>query len=217
MRIKKCISALLSAILILITITACSDKTETVSKTSSETPIDTDTSETVNEIDYSKCDEILSGMSTEEKIAQKLMPTFRYFTNENGELSPVKEINGDISDLLGKHGFSGVILFAQNISSAEQTVKLIDDMQTANTAADNRPQLFVGVDQEGGSITRIDFGTSFLNIKNSIKNETGEINYENNDPSEDISSGLDIDITGSMNAADDIIVEDKGSEDTSEE
>ncbi len=62
-----------------------------------------------------------------------------------------------------------------------------------------------------------DFGTSFLNIKNSIKNETGEINYENNDPSEDISSGLDIDITGSMNAADDIIVEDKGSEDTSEE
>ncbi len=161
MRIKKCISALLSAILILITITACSDKTETVSKTSSETPIDTDTSETVNEIDYSKCDEILSGMSTEEKIAQKLMPTFRYFTNENGELSPVKEINGDISDLLGKHGFSGVILFAQNISSAEQTVKLIDDMQTANTAADNRPQLFVGVDQEGGSITRIDFGTSF--------------------------------------------------------
>lgn len=161
MRIKKIISTLLSAILILTTITACSDKTETVSKTSSETPIDTNIAEPVKEIDYSKCDEILSGMSTEEKIAQKLMPTFRYFTNENGELAAVTEINSDISDLLCKHGFSGVILFAQNISTAEQTVKLINDMQTANAAADNRPQLFIGVDQEGGSITRIDFGTSF--------------------------------------------------------
>ena len=161
MRMKKCISILLAAILILTSAAACRDKTETVSETAPEVSADTETADTVKEIDYSKCDELLANMSTEDKIAQKLMPTFRYFTNENGELAAVTDMNSDISDLLNKHGFSGVILFAQNISTAEQTVKLIGDMQTANAAAQNRPQLFIGVDQEGGSITRIDFGTSF--------------------------------------------------------
>ena len=169
MKVKKYISIILAAVLILASITACNDKSETMYERqyeiSYEIPNDTDTAQdtvkTVGEIDFNKCEEILADMSTEEKIAQKIMPTFRYFTNENGELTAVTEMNSEISNLLVKHGFSGVILFAQNISTAEQTVKLIHDMQTANAAANNRPQLFIGVDQEGGSISRIDFGTSF--------------------------------------------------------
>ena len=166
---KRYISIFTAAALLLTLITACRNADqnlpETVSNVSSEISVDsnaeTDTAENINENNFSKCEEILAGMSTEEKIAQKLMPAFRYYTDENGGLSAVTEINSDISDLISEHGFSGVILFAQNISNVEQTVKLINDMQTANAAAENRPRLFVGVDQEGGSITRIDFGTSF--------------------------------------------------------
>ncbi len=64
-----------------------------------------------------------------------------------------------------------------------------------------------------------DFGASFMKVKNSIKSEQDEDPdfkdsriIDENEPAEDISSGIDIDITGSMNQTGDIIVEEKNEE-----
>ena len=97
---------------------------------------------------------ILAGMTTEEKIAQMLMPTFRYYDGAN-----VTALNQKAKDILAKRGFAGVILFAQNNASTAQTVKLIDDMQKANISQKSRPQLLISVDQEGAGVTRLASGT----------------------------------------------------------
>ncbi len=161
MRLNKYISLFLVLIMCIASITACEEKKTDTPITAEQNTEDLDLStDAVPENNISRCEEILSKMTTEQKVAQKIMPTFRYYTNENGELEAVTEINYEISDILNRYSFGGIILFAQNISTAEQTVRLIDDFQKAN-AINDRPQLFIGVDQEGGSITRIDYGTSF--------------------------------------------------------
>ena len=101
----------------------------------------------------SAVDAVLSSMSTEEKIAGMLMCSVRYFDEE-----PVTEINGSIADMLSAYPFAGVILFAQNTQTAEQTLRLTDALQNANRQG-GRPQLFVAADQEGGKITRLATGT----------------------------------------------------------
>lgn len=99
-------------------------------------------------------EEILNSMTTKEKVAQMLMPAFREF---NG--ADVTELNTQLKDLISKHGFAGVILFDENNKETEQTTKLIDSLQNANIQNANRPSLFISVDQEGGTITRLAEGT----------------------------------------------------------
>ena len=105
-----------------------------------------------------KPEQCLAGMTTEQKIAQMLIPTFRYYTDENGEKQPVTELRDDARALLEKYGFGGVIFFLQNAGDTAQTVTLVDAMQSA-TAAGGHPQLLTSVDQEGGYVSRLGHGT----------------------------------------------------------
>ncbi len=102
---------------------------------------------------------ILAGMSVEEKIAQMLMPSFRYYPDENGERQNVTALPADVAAVLEKHGFAGVVLFSQNTADTAKAVKLVDDMQKANAAGRNRTQLLIAIDQEGGRVTRLGHGT----------------------------------------------------------
>ena len=97
---------------------------------------------------------VIADMTTEDKIAQMLMPTFRYYDGAG-----VTELNEKQKSMIAKYDFAGVILFAQNNTSTEQALKLIDEMQTANIANGNRPQLLISVDQEGAGVTRLSHGT----------------------------------------------------------
>jgi beta-N-acetylhexosaminidase len=51
-------------------------------------------------------------------------------------------------------GAAGAILFRRNIASSGQVSALVDDLQTATSAA-GRPPLLVAVDQEGGTVERL--------------------------------------------------------------
>ncbi len=102
---------------------------------------------------------ILHDMTTEEKIEQMLMPDVRFWSEKNGEPKGVTEMNPEIAGALKKHKFGGVILYADNITDAGQTAKLIDDIQEANRSGDAKKKLFVAVDQEGGKVTRLADGT----------------------------------------------------------
>ena len=105
----------------------------------------------------SEAKKILASMTTEEKVAQLLMPAFRYYTDADGKLQGMAELTDDAAECIGKYGFAGVILFAQNLADTEKAVRLIDGMQKAN--AGNKTRLLVAVDQEGGGVTRLGYGT----------------------------------------------------------
>ena len=105
------------------------------------------------------CQTILEGMTTEEKVSQMLMPAFRYYTDDKGEKQPLEEITPDVTAILQKRGFAGVIFFAQNANETAKAVRLADAMQTANASVEGRPQLLTAIDQEGGLVTRLGQGT----------------------------------------------------------
>ena len=87
---KKNISILLS-LLILLSVCGC-----------------TAFSANAKEADAGNIAAVLSGMSTEEKVAQMLMPEFRYY---NG--SGVTVLSEKARDIIERRGFGGVILFAE--------------------------------------------------------------------------------------------------------
>ena len=106
------------------------------------------------------CETMLEGMTTEEKISQMLMPSFRYWgEDEAGRKLPLEELPPEVGTILEKRGFAGVILFAQNAGETAKTVRLVDAMQTANASAEGRSQLLMAVDQEGGIVARLGQGT----------------------------------------------------------
>lgn len=107
----------------------------------------------------SKAERYLASMTTEDKIAQMIMPAFRYTVNAQGKKVEVTEITDDIADSLKKHSYSGVILFGQNTPTNEGTTRLTDSLQKANLSGGDRPQLLITIDQEGGSVTRLSQGT----------------------------------------------------------
>lgn len=106
----------------------------------------------------SKAEQYLSAMTTEEKISQMIMPAFRVSVDAEGNKTDVTQINSDIAQSLEKHGYAGVILFAQNTQTNADTLRLTDALQKAN-ANGNRPQLLIAADQEGGNVTRLVQGT----------------------------------------------------------
>lgn len=109
--------------------------------------------------EQSKAEQYLASMTTEEKIAQMVMPAFRWKTDDEGNTSNVTEITDDIAASLEKHGYAGVILFAQNTSTNAGTTRLVDALQRANAVGGDRPQLLITTDQEGGNVTRLTQGT----------------------------------------------------------
>lgn len=107
-------------------------------------------------------------MSLEEKVTQIIMPSFRFETYEkviekdaNGNDKEVVNsktltvLNDKTKQFLTKHQFGGIILFSQNFESSKQTVKLINDIYDTNKDI----PYFISIDQEGGSIKRLSFGT----------------------------------------------------------
>lgn len=120
--------------------------------------------------------EMLNKMTTEQKITQMLMPSFRYWKEEGGEQTGVEEINPEIEAFLKRYGFAGVIMYAQSCKNTEMTTRLIDDMQTANAATeDERPALLTAVDQEGGNVARLATGTALCG--NMALGAAGDLNY----------------------------------------
>ncbi|MCR5576064.1 MAG: glycoside hydrolase family 3 protein [Oscillospiraceae bacterium] len=118
---------------------------------------------------------LLDSMTTREKICQMMVVSFRIWesvpdkdpgineTVENAATENPKEnvvaLNDTIRDCLARYPFGGTVLFAENCSDAEQTLRLVAELQQATLAGGGLP-LLVGIDQEGGSVTRLSYGTS---------------------------------------------------------
>ena len=99
--------------------------------------------------------ENIQNMSLREKLGQLIMMDFRYFDkDEKDNYIPVTELNSTIKNLISDFHLGGIALFRENIGVPAQVVQLVEDMQAAA-----KIPLLLGVDQEGGIVTRLQTGT----------------------------------------------------------
>lgn len=91
-------------------------------------------------------------------LGQRMILDMRYFCDDGTKASacrtPVTTLPEPLKKLLVKHNIGGVILFAENIESPQQLVKLNFALQAAMAEA-GKPPLIIAVDQEGGRVARL--------------------------------------------------------------
>ena len=100
---------------------------------------------------------MISEMTTQEKLAQMMIVALRSdLSNEK----TATEIDRDYAEMLTKYDFGGILLFAGNVVDPAQTVTLIRDSQEAAMKSAAGIPMFICVDQEGGMVNRVPFGTT---------------------------------------------------------
>lgn len=101
-------------------------------------------------------EQIFQNMTQEERVGQLFMPAI-----SSGSSNGTQEMTPELKEMLDRIHPGGVILFARDISSVEQLVTLTDSLQNTGSLLDSGEKipLFISIDQEGGVITRLPFGT----------------------------------------------------------
>lgn len=87
----------------------------------------------------------VAAMTLEEKIGQMMMVSI-----------PAPALSDGTAAWLASHHVGGVILLGKNVRDRAQTMTLTRDLQARGRAA-SAPPLLVGVDQEGGIVSRFRF------------------------------------------------------------
>ena len=91
-----------------------------------------------------KVDKLVANMSDADKVGQLLM------IGIHG-----KTLNDDAKFMLNEYRVSGIILFDRNMESKDQVKSLIADINKTGKSAGLTP-LFIGIDQEGGAVARME-------------------------------------------------------------
>lgn len=107
-----------------------------------------DREEDINEEDKKKIliEKYIQEMTVEEKIGQVFMEAFRY--NKNNK--PITSLDKEVIVTLETYQLGGIIFFAENIDTIEQTQNLIRAMQEIS-----KIPLFIAIDEEGGLVSRL--------------------------------------------------------------
>ena len=120
---------------------------------------------------------IVEKMSLEEKIGQMFIVNLEQLDNSHGNYYEFRKFTDEMKNTLENYKIGGVILFARNIESIDQTKELISNLQG------NAPiPLFVSVDEEGGDVARVGNNsnmrtTTFPPMEEVGKNEDEEYAY----------------------------------------
>ncbi|WP_347403244.1 beta-N-acetylhexosaminidase [Gracilibacillus dipsosauri] len=85
---------------------------------------------------------IINQMSLDEKIGQMI------FAGISGTSA-----NQKTKELIHKYKIGGIILYAENIETSKQTLQLLNQLKMENE--DNPQPLLLGIDQEGGDVSRL--------------------------------------------------------------
>ena len=91
-----------------------------------------------------KVDKLVANMSDADKVGQLLM------IGIHG-----KTLNDDAKFMLNEYRVGGIILFDRNMESKDQVKSLITDINKNGKSAGLTP-LFIGIDQEGGAVARME-------------------------------------------------------------
>ena len=104
---------------------------------------------------------MIASMTTEQKVEQMMMITLRPWSDGTEGAKPVAvtELNETQTAFIKRHNFGGVCLFAPNIQTTEQSIKLTDEIQQAALKSEQGIPMLIAADQEGGKIYRLQTGT----------------------------------------------------------
>ena len=105
------------------------------------------TEEAAPEAEADPAQTLLEGMSLEEKIYQLFMVTPEQLIDDR--VPAVTQTDEDSRQAIRERPVGGVIYFAQNLETPEQVREMIGGLQEASALP-----LFIGVDEEGGTVSR---------------------------------------------------------------
>jgi len=116
---------------------------------------------------------ITENMTLEEKIGQMFIVNLERLDDSQGDCYEFRECTEAMKESMDTYKIGGVILFARNIESVDQTKTLISDLQ------DNAPiPLFVSVDEEGGEVARVGNNSNMRTTTFPPMEEVGEMDDE---------------------------------------
>jgi len=116
----------------------------------------------IGQVGKDRVEEVLEGLSLEQKVGQVVLTGLE------------KEIVTEIEkEMIREASVSGFILLSKNIQSPEQVKSLTSEIKAiATTSATRELPVLISVDQEGGSVTRINFGGFETTPQWQIKSES---------------------------------------------
>jgi beta-N-acetylhexosaminidase len=96
-------------------------------------------------------EEIVNSLSLKEQLLELMMLDIRYFgkTTANAYL-PVTKLPKELKYFLKEYPIGGITLFRENLNNLHEIHQLTDDLQQ-----NSRFGRFIGIDEEGGVVTRI--------------------------------------------------------------
>lgn len=143
---KKRIFYLIAVFLLCVLFSGCSQNADQATEQSAP-QIEQESSKTPEQIKAETIENIMEDMTIEEKVGQLLMMDFR----KNADDTDMTVLSEEAAQQIADYHLGGVILFAENLDTLEQSQALVNQMQEA---ADM--QLFIGIDEEGGMVSRLD-------------------------------------------------------------
>lgn len=106
----------------------------------------------------------LSDLSLEEKVGQMIFAGIKGTT-----------ITNETKKIISTHQVGGIILFKDNLKNADQSVSLLNSIKEENIK--NKVPLFLGVDEEGGRISRLPELTMLPTSENLGKQNDASLSY----------------------------------------
>ena len=94
--------------------------------------------------------EYVSHMTLEEKVGQMFLVNIEQLEPAAGKTYQYKNMTDTMKKNMQRYPVGGVILFARNIKTRSQTMEFIKNMQELSATP-----MYIGVDEEGGTISRI--------------------------------------------------------------
>lgn len=156
---KKSVLCMVLGLLLLMT--ACTQPQAPLTPSSTEAtttmPLPTEKPEEDNQpedMEDTSLSDLVSHMPLRDKITQMMMVDFRQWGSQDFTV-----MNDQVQKIMEDYGFGGVIYFANNIKTTEDTFNLTQAFQQAATKNGGIP-LLIAADQEGGSVYRLGTGTA---------------------------------------------------------
>lgn len=156
---KKSVLCMVLGLLLLMT--ACTQPQSPLTPSSTEVtttmPLPTEKPEEDNQpedMEDTSLSDLVSHMPLRDKITQMMMVDFRQWGSQDFTV-----MNDQVQKIMEDYRFGGVIYFANNIKTTEDTFNLTQAFQQAATKNGGIP-LLIAADQEGGSVYRLGTGTA---------------------------------------------------------
>lgn len=123
--------------------------TEKIETVETETPEETETGEVTDPM-YEQAMQIATGLTLEQRVAQMFMITPDALTGVSG----ATRAGDSTRSAFAQYPVGGLVYMSANLTGPDQTTEMLSNMKNFSQDTVGLP-IFLGVDEEGGTVTRI--------------------------------------------------------------